>query len=203
MPKISLSLAFMNDDNNLVASSFEDNTIRFAKINETSLNDNKFNYGNIILKGHTHFVKVIIALNKTILASGSCDNTIILWDILLFKQINNLTGHTGCINALISIPYGDSSNLLISGSSDSKIKLWLSNGTELKSNGLFDYFENNKPVNALAYGTLDYAAYIASASDENNVKIWSYNDLSYEKQIIDLKNTREKKNDVLNATECV
>ena len=34
MPKISLSLAFMNDDNNnnLVASSFEDNTIRFAKM---------------------------------------------------------------------------------------------------------------------------------------------------------------------------
>ena len=143
MPKISLSLAFMNDDNNLVASSFEDNTIRFAKINETSLNDNKFNYGNIILKGHTHFVKVIIALNKTILASGSCDNTIILWDILLFKQINNLTGHTGCINALISVPYGDSSsNLLISGSSDSKIKVWLSNGTELKTNGGNDYFEN-------------------------------------------------------------
>ncbi len=65
MPRISLSLTFLiNNDNNLVASSFEDNTIRFAKINETSLNDNKFNYGNIILKGHTHFVKVIIALNK-------------------------------------------------------------------------------------------------------------------------------------------
>jgi len=188
MPRISLSLTFLiNNDNNLVASSFEDNTIRFAKINETSLNDTKFNYGQIILKGHTHFVKVITALNKTILASGSCDNTIILWDILSSKLKNNLTGHTGCINALISIPYGDSSNLLISGSSDSKIKLWLSNGTELKSNGI-DYFENNKPVNALAYGTLDYSAYIASASDENIIKIWSYNDLSYEKQIIDLKN---------------
>jgi len=186
MPSISLSLTFFN--NNLVASSFEDNTIRFAKINETSLNDTKFNYGQIILKGHTHFVKVITALNKSILASGSCDNTIILWDILLFKQINNLTGHTDCINALIGIPFGDSSNLLVSGSSDSKIKLWLSNGTELKSKG-FDYFENNnKSVNALAYGTLDYSAYIASASDENNVKIWSFNDLSYEKQKIDLKN---------------
>jgi len=191
MPKISLSLAFMNDDNNLVASSFEDNTIRFAKINEMkSLNDTKFNYGNIILKGHTHFVKVITALNKTILASGSCDNTIILWDILLFKQINNLTGHTGCINALISIPFGDSSNLLVSGSSDSKIKVWLSNGKELKSNENSDYFENNKPVNALAYGSLDYLAYIASASNENIVKIWSYNDLSYEKQIIDIKNIK-------------
>jgi WD40 repeat protein len=193
MPKISLSLAFMNDDNNnnLVASSFEDNTIRFAKINETSLNDNKFNYGNIILKGHTHFVKVIIALNKTILASGSCDNTIILWDILLFKQINNLTGHTGCINALISVPYGDSSsNLLISGSSDSKIKVWLSNGTELKTNGGNDYFENNKQVNALAYGTLDYSAFIASASDENKVKIWSYNDFSHENHTINIKDIK-------------
>jgi len=183
MPKISLSLAILND-NNLLASSFEDNTIRFANMNVTSLNDIKFN-DSIILKGHTHFVKVITALNKTILASGSCDNTIILWDILLFKQINNLTGHTGCINALISIPYGHS-NLLISGSSDSKIKVWLSNGTQLKSNGGTDYFENNKPVNALAFGTLDYSTYIASASDENIVKIWSFNDLSYENQIINI-----------------
>jgi len=190
MPKISLSLAFLNDDNNLLASSFEDNTIRFAKIKETSLNDTKFNYGKIILKSHTHFVKVITALNKTILASGSCDNTIILWDVLLFKQINNLTGHTGCINALISIPYGDSSNLLISGSSDSKIKVWLSNGTQLKSNSGNDYFENNKSVNALAFGTFNYFAYIASASDENNVKIWSYNDLSYEKQTINIKHIK-------------
>jgi len=158
------------NDNNLLASSFEDNTIRFANMNVTSISDIQLN-DSIILKGHTHFVKVITALNKTILASGSCDNTIILWDILLFKQINNLTGHTGCINALISIPYGHS-NLLISGSSDSKIKVWLSNGTELKSNGI-DYFENNKPVNALAYGFLDYCAFIASASDENFVKIWS------------------------------
>ncbi len=76
--------------------------------------------------------------------------------------------------------------LLISGSSDSKIKVWLSNGTQLKSNGGTDYFVNNKPVNALAFGTLDYSTYIASASDENIVKIWSFNDLSYEKQIINI-----------------
>ncbi len=42
MPKISLSLAILND-NNLLASSFEDNTIRFANMNVTSLNDIKFN----------------------------------------------------------------------------------------------------------------------------------------------------------------
>jgi WD40 repeat protein len=184
MPKISLSLSLLND-NNLLASSFEDNTIRFANMNATSLKDIKFN-DSIILKGHTHFIKVITALNKTILASGSCDNTIILWDIISFKQINNLTGHTGCINALISVPYVDSTNLLISGSSDSKIKVWQSNGKELKNTNGNDYFENNKPVNALAYGTIDYSAYIAIASDENKVKIWSYNDFIYEKQIINI-----------------
>ena len=68
----------------------------------------------IIIYWHTHFIKVITALNDTILAGGSCDSTIILWDIISFKQINNLTGHTGCINALTSDPYFDSSNLLIS-----------------------------------------------------------------------------------------
>ena len=71
--------------------------IRFANMNVTSISDIQLN-DSIILKGHTHFIKVITALNDTILASGSCDNTIILWDIISFKQINNLTGHTGCIN---------------------------------------------------------------------------------------------------------
>ena len=184
MPKISLSLTLLND-NNLLASSFEDNTIRFANMNVTSLNDIKFN-DSIILKGHTHFIKVITALNNTILASGSCDNTIILWDIISFKQINNLTGHTGCINALLSVPYDDSTNLLISGSSDSKIKVWQSNGKELKNTNGIDYFENNKSVNALAYGTIENYPFIASASDENIVKIWSQTDLSYEKQTINI-----------------
>ncbi len=87
MPEISLSLTFLND-NNLLASSFEDNTIRFANINEASLNSITFNNSKI-LRGHKHFIKVITALNKTILASGSCDNTIILWDILTFTQVNN------------------------------------------------------------------------------------------------------------------
>jgi len=174
MPEISLSLTFLND-NNLLASSFEDNTIRFANINEASLNSITFNNSKI-LRGHKHFIKVITALNKTILASGSCDNTIILWDILTFTQVNNLTGHTGCVNALISIPYGDSSSLLISGSSDTKIKVWESSGKQLTSIA----FENQSPVNALAYGVLDNFAYIASASDEKIVKIWSQTDLAVE-----------------------
>jgi WD40 repeat protein len=197
MPEISLSLTFLND-NNLLASSFEDNTIRFANINEASLNSISFNNSKI-LQGHKHFIKVITALNKTILASGSCDNTIILWDILTFTQINNLKGHTGCVNALISIPYGDSSsNLLISGSSDTKIKVWESNGKQLTSIA----FENKSPVNALAYGVLDNYAYIASASDEKIVKIWSQTDLAYENEIIkDIKGINFLT--VLNKTQIV
>ena len=136
----------MND--HLLASSFEDNTIRFANINVTSFNDTKFNYDLVLNGGHTDFIQVIAKLNETILASGSCDNTIILWDIIKFKQIKVLKGHTNCINALINVE----ENYLISGSSDSTIKIW-QNGLELSG-----YFEkaHESSINALAYSDEKY-----------------------------------------------
>ena len=138
-----------------------------------------FNH-SLILKGHTDFIKVLTPLNKTILASGSCDNKIMLWNILTFKHIANLTGHKGCINALISVPYDYDDNLLISGSTDSTIKVWQSNGTELKGS----YFESahTEKINALAFGSIDNDEYIASASEDKTIRVWSYNYLSLEKE---------------------
>lgn len=160
----------MND--HLLASSFEDNTIRFANINVTSFNDTKFNYDLILNGGHTDFIQVIAKLNETILASGSCDNTIILWDIIKFKQIKVLKGHTNCINALINVE----ENYLISGSSDSTIKIW-QNGLELSG-----YFEkaHESSINALAYSGEKYS-YIASGSD--SIKIWFLAYLKFENKL--------------------
>jgi len=162
----------MND--HLLASSFEDNTIRFANINETSsFNDTKFNYDLILNGGHTDFIQVIAKLNETILASGSCDNTIILWDIIKFKQIKVLKGHTNCINALINVE----ENYLISGSSDSTIKIW-QNGLELS--GYFQENAHQSSINALAFSGEKYS-YIASGSD--SIQIWFVDYLKFENKL--------------------
>lgn len=75
-----------------------------------------------IQRGHRSSV-LALALNspQTILASGSRDKSIILWDVATRKQIRVLTGHTASVKSLAFIP---KSNLLISGANDQRVLLW-------------------------------------------------------------------------------
>ena len=56
-----------------------------------------------------------------ILASGSADNTIKLWDVSTGKELRTLWGHSGVINSVAFSPNG---KILASGSSDMTIKSW-------------------------------------------------------------------------------
>ena len=55
----------------------------------------------------------------TILASGSSDNTIKLWNIETKTEI--LSGHSDVVS---SVAFNNTGTILASGSSDNKIKLW-------------------------------------------------------------------------------
>ena len=76
------------------------------------------------LTGHTNFVYGLkeVSPNSNILASGSSDNTIKIWNTLTGQLIRTLTGHTNYI--LWSLDLLNDGQTLVSGSWDQTIKLW-------------------------------------------------------------------------------
>ena len=71
------------------------------------------------LEGHTSLVSsVAFNPNGTILASGSYDSTIKLWNVKSKKEIATLQGHT----SVYSVAFNPSGTILASGSGT--IKLW-------------------------------------------------------------------------------
>ena len=74
------------------------------------------------MKGHNDSVSsVAFNHNGTLLASGSYDNTIKLWNLETKTEIATLEGHHGWVN---SVAFYHNETLLASGSGDNKIKLW-------------------------------------------------------------------------------
>ena len=74
------------------------------------------------LTGHSGIV-ISVAFNKTgtILASGSSDRTIKLWNVKSETEIATLTGHSKYV---FSVAFNRSGTILASGSWDRTINLW-------------------------------------------------------------------------------
>lgn len=88
------------------------------------LHDNP--YLIMLLHGHTSIVYAV-AFNSdgTMLASGSGDHTIRLWDVVTHQQIGApLSGHTDTVTSVAFSPDG---RVLASGSGDHTIRLWDAN----------------------------------------------------------------------------
>jgi WD40 repeat protein len=56
-----------------------------------------------------------------LLASGSDDNTITLWDVASGREVRTLSGHT---ESVYSVAFSPDGRLLASGSGDKTIRLW-------------------------------------------------------------------------------
>ncbi|KAJ8311029.1 hypothetical protein KUTeg_011413 [Tegillarca granosa] len=111
------------------------------------------------LKGHTAEVESIV-FNETMLASGSQDRTIKLWDIKSGNLLQTLKGHdkgVWCLNFFTK-------NLLISGSHDGTIKVWnIKTGACLRT-----LLAHDGPVWAM----VRYGNVLVSVSQDRIAKVW-------------------------------
>jgi WD40 repeat protein len=95
---------------------------RAGNISQTFSATIRFSFFTGTLTGHTSSVNsVVFSPDGRLLASGSGDKTIKLWEVASGSLVRSLTGHTDWVFSVVFSPDG---RLLASGSGDKTIKLW-------------------------------------------------------------------------------
>ena len=131
------------------------------------------------LRGHLGWVRsVALSADDKILASGSEDETIKLWEVNSGREILTMFGHSGYVNSVTFSPDG---KILASASDDKTIKLW-----EVKTGKLLcilgdwslgEYFGHSRGVTAIAFSPDGKT--LASAGKDKEIKVWQLGDDIY------------------------
>lgn len=142
----------------------------------TNLNGTK----PVFLLSHSDSVRSINVLADNRIASGACDNNIIVWSNIngAYQASQTLKKHTDCVNGLVSV--SDSLvSYLISGSQDQTLNVWKS-----QSGSIFTLNQNIIMKSAV----LTMAAHlsmIASGLSDGTVNVWVFDqDFSTSKSLL-------------------
>jgi WD40 repeat protein len=102
--------------------------------------------------------------NGALIASGSRDNTVQIWDPGSGKNLNTYTGHT---LPVYGVAWSPDSKYIASGSVDTTVQVW----TALTGQLLFTYSGHKGAVHGVAWSP--DGKKIASASDDGTVKVYN------------------------------
>ena len=125
----------------------------------------RFEGSFMTLYGHEDAViSVDVSPNGELIATGSVDSRIILWDSITGDQIRTLTNHQGTVNEAV---FDADSTHLVSCSDDGKVKLWdVSGGTELLT-----LDADGSPVRCVSFSRDGQK--IAAGTGGKNIFIWN------------------------------
>ncbi|KAI9890168.1 MAG: hypothetical protein M1814_004450 [Vezdaea aestivalis] len=113
-----------------------------------------------VLRGHTNGV-MCLQLNDSILATGSYDNTIKIWDIETGECIRTLEGH---IRGIRSLQFDDTK--LVSGSMDQTLKIW----NWRTGDCIATYNGHTGGVVGVHFA----GRLVASGSTDTTIKVWNF-----------------------------
>ncbi|KAK4443458.1 putative vegetative incompatibility protein HET [Podospora aff. communis PSN243] len=116
------------------------------------------------LEGHSYPVNsVAFSPDSKLVASGSYDNTIKIWDAATGACTQTLEGHSSYVR---SVAFSHDSKLMASGSDDKTVKIW-----DAATGACTQTLEGHSSyVRSVAFS--HDSKLVASGSDNNTVKIW-------------------------------
>ena len=126
-----------------------------------------------VLKGHGRSVRSVVFdpsvrsvafdLSGAVLASGSSNGSVRLWDVAARSELAVFEGHGGWV---ISVAFDPSGAVLASGGADGSVRLW-----DVASRSELAVVEGHgDSVNSVAF---DHSgAVLASSSDDGSVRLW-------------------------------